>query len=117
MQVLVTGGAGYIGSVIVEELLAAGHQVVVYDALIKGHLDAIHPEAVFVQGRLAERDHLRQTLEEQQIEAVIHMAAFSLVAESVAHPELYFENNVMGSLAVAQSMLQAGVRRLVSSTT
>jgi len=117
MQVLVTGGAGYIGSVIVEELLAAGHQVVVYDALIKGHLDAIHPEAVFVRAHLAERDHLRQTLEEQQIEAVIHMAAFSLVAESVTHPEWYFENNVVGSLAVVQSMMQAGVKRLVFSST
>jgi UDP-glucose 4-epimerase len=117
MQVLVTGGAGYIGSVIVEELLSAGHHVVVYDNLAKGHLDAIHPEATFVRADLAERDHLRQTLEAQQVEAVIHMAAFSLVGESVAHPERYFENNVAGSLAVVSSMLQAGVRRLVFSST
>src|SRR5690349_6638585 len=87
MQVLVTGGAGYIGSVIVEELLAAGHSVVVYDSLVKGHLDAVHPEATFVHAQLAERDHLRHTLEESQIEAVIHMAAFSLVPESVTYPE------------------------------
>jgi UDP-glucose 4-epimerase len=95
----------------------AGHQVVVYDSLVKGHLDAIHPEAVFVRAQLAGRDHLRRTLEEQQIEAVIHMAAFSLVAESVAQPESYFENNVVGSLAVVGSMLQAGVKRLVFSST
>ncbi len=117
MRVLVTGGAGYIGSVIVEELLTAGHHVVVYDSLVKGHLEAIHPEAVFVRAALAERDHLTHTLAEQRIDAVIHMAAFSLVGESVAHPEQYFENNVSGSLAVVGSMLQAGVKRLVFSST
>ncbi|HEY7349768.1 MAG TPA: UDP-glucose 4-epimerase GalE [Ktedonobacterales bacterium] len=117
MRVLVTGGAGYIGSVIVEELVTTAHQVVVYDALAKGHLDAIHPEATFVRAHLAERDHLRRTLEEQQIDAVIHLAAFSLVGESVAHPEMYFENNVAGSLAVVSSMIQAGVKRLVFSST
>ncbi len=117
MRVLVTGGAGYIGSVIVEELAAAGHQVVVYDALVKGHLDAIHPEAAFVRAHLAERDHLRRALEDHQIEAVIHMAAFSLVSESIAHPEGYFENNVAGSLAVISNMIQAGVKRLVFSST
>jgi UDP-glucose 4-epimerase len=117
MRILVTGGAGYIGSVIVEELVAASHQVVVYDDLVKGHLDAIHPEAVFVRAHLAERDHLRRTLEEHQTDAVIHMAAFSLVGESVAHPERYFENNVVGSLAVVSSMIQAGVKRLVFSST
>jgi UDP-glucose 4-epimerase len=117
MRVLVTGGAGYIGSVIVEELLAAGQSVVVYDSLVKGHLDAVHPEAVFVRAGLAERDHLRRVLDEQQIEAVIHMAAFSLVPESVVHPERYFENNVSGSLAVVQAMIEAGVKRLVFSST
>src|ERR1051326_4189873 len=87
MHILVTGGAGYVGSVIVEELLTAGHHVVVYDNLMKGHLEAVHPEATFVHANVAERDHLRQTLENEQIEAVIHMAASSLVGESVGHPE------------------------------
>jgi UDP-glucose 4-epimerase len=117
MRILVTGGAGYIGSVIVEELVTAGHHVVVYDSLVKGHLEAIHPEATFVRAPLAEREHLTRTLNEHQIEAVIHMAAFSLVGESVAHPELYFENNVSGSLGVVGSMLQAGVKKLVFSST
>lgn len=117
MHILVTGGAGYIGSVIVEQLVTAGHQVVVYDSLVKGHLDAVHPEATFVRASLAARDHLTHTLEDHQIEAVIHMAAFSLVGESVAHPEQYFENNVSGSLAVVSGMLHAGVQRLVFSST
>lgn len=117
MRVLVTGGAGYIGSVIVEELLAAGHSVVVYDSLVKGHLDAVHPEATFVHAQIAERDHLCKTLEAHQIEAVIHMAALSLVPESVTHPERYFENNVSGSLAIVQAMIDTGVRRLVFSST
>jgi UDP-glucose 4-epimerase len=117
VRILVTGGAGYIGSVVVEALLSAGNEVVVYDDLGKGHLEAVHPEATFVQAQLAERDHLRRTLEDQQSEAVIHLAASSLVAESVAHPEQYFENNVSGSLAVLQSMLQAGVKRFVFSST
>ncbi len=116
MRVLVTGGAGYIGSVITEELLEAGHSVVVYDSLVKGHMEAIHPEAVFVQAELA-KDTLRRVLEEQQIEAIIHMAAFSLVPESVTHPETYFENNVSGSLGVVEAMIQAGVKRLVFSST
>jgi UDP-glucose 4-epimerase len=116
-HVLVTGGAGYIGSIIVQELLNAGHHVVVYDSLVKGHLEAIHPEATFVRADLAERNLLRRTLEEQQIEAVIHMAAFSLVGESVGHPERYFENNVSGSLAVVSSMIEAGTQRLVFSST
>ena len=117
MRILVTGGAGYIGSVVVETLLNTGHQVVVYDDLGKGHLEAIHPEATFVHAQLVEREHLRQTLQAHQIEAVIHLAASSLVAESVAHPEAYFENNVSGSLAVVSSMVQAGVKRLVFSST
>lgn len=117
MHILVTGGAGYVGSVIVEELINASHSVVVYDSLSKGHLAAVHPEATFVRANLAERDHLRRALEDHQIEAVIHMAALSLVAESVAHPEQYFENNVAGSLAVVQAMLQAQVKKLVFSST
>jgi UDP-glucose 4-epimerase len=117
MRVLVTGGAGYVGSVIVEELIHANHSVVVYDSLSKGHLAAIHPEATFVRADVRQRDHLRRALEDHQIEAVIHMAAWSLVAESVAHPEQYFEQNVAGSLAVVQAMLQAGVTRLVFSST
>ncbi len=117
MHILVTGGAGYIGSVIVEELINANHSVVVYDSLSKGHLGAVHPEAAFIRASLAERDHLRRALEDHQIEAVIHMAAWIQVNESISHPEHYFENNVSGTLSVIQAMLQAQVKQLVFSST
>ena len=84
MRVLVTGGAGYIGSVVSEQLVSDGHEVVIYDNLSKGHRGAVVEGARFVQGDLLEADQLRQTLKHNRIEAVIHMAASSLVGESVA---------------------------------
>ncbi|MBD0327571.1 MAG: NAD-dependent epimerase/dehydratase family protein, partial [Pyrinomonadaceae bacterium] len=86
MRVMVTGGAGYIGSVVVEELIKDGHDVVVYDSLYKGHCAAIAPEAKFVQADLIENEKLSRTLFEEGVEAVIHMAADSLVGESVENP-------------------------------
>lgn len=84
MRVLVTGGAGYIGSVVTEELLREGHQVVVYDNLVKGHRDAVPPEAAFVEGDLLDVERLGRALE--GVQAVVHMAAASLVGESVTAP-------------------------------
>ena len=82
MKVLVTGGAGYIGSVVTEELLNDGHEVVVYDSLYKGHREAVAEGAVFVQADLADAATLQETLSANRIEAVVHMAADSLVGES-----------------------------------
>ena len=94
MNVLVTGGAGYIGSVVVEELLDNGNRVVVLDNLTTGHREAVDARARLIEGELRDRRLVKQTLTENNIEAVIHMAASSLVAESVQFPEKYYDNNV-----------------------
>ncbi|HYE16183.1 MAG TPA: UDP-glucose 4-epimerase GalE, partial [Pyrinomonadaceae bacterium] len=117
MRVLVTGGAGYIGSVVTEELVADGHTAVVYDSLYKGHRGAVVEGAEFVRGDLADGDLLRRTLREHGIEAVIHMAADSLVSESVQEPAKYYRNNVTAGLALLDSMREAGVSRIVFSST
>src|SRR5438876_12150054 len=98
MNILVTGGAGYIGSVVTEELLNDGHQVVVYDSLYKGHRAAVDERAKFVPGDLLDSEVLRRALKDNQIEAVIHMAADSLVGESVEQPAKYYRNNVVAGL-------------------
>jgi UDP-glucose 4-epimerase len=117
MQILVTGGAGYIGSVVVQELLQDGHGVVVYDSLLKGHRDAVPADATFVQGDLLDRDQLTRTLQAQRIEAVMHFAALSLVGESVADPARYFQNNVSGTLNLLEAMRAASTGRLIFSST
>ena len=117
MRVLVTGGAGYIGSVVTEQLLSDGNQVVVYDNLSKGHHEAVVEGAELVQAELLDADKLKQTLHDRQIEAVIHMAASSLVGESVEHPNKYYQNNVIASLVLLDAMLACDVKRLVFSST
>src|SRR5262245_9754754 len=117
MNVLVTGGAGYIGSVVVERLISQNHNTVVYDNLSKGHIGAIAPEAVFVEGNLLEREKLLHALERHGIEAVIHLAASSLVGESVENPHLYFTNNITAGVSLLDAMLAVGVKKLVFSST
>ncbi|HEU5319037.1 MAG TPA: UDP-glucose 4-epimerase GalE [Chloroflexota bacterium] len=117
MNVLVTGGAGYIGSVIVESLLAQGHDVTVLDSLYKGHREAVQPPAGLVEVDLADRESVRRLLGERSIEAVIHMAADSLVGESMQNPSKYFRNNVVNSVNLAEAMLAEGVKRVVFSST
>ena len=117
MNVLVTGGAGYIGSVIVAALVGEGHQVTVLDSLYKGHRQALTPPAALVTTDLADGDALRRLLVERRIEAVIHMAADSLVGESMQNPTKYYRNNVINSLNLAEAMLAEGVTRLVFSST
>ena len=117
MRVLVTGGAGYIGSVVTEQLVNDGHNVVVYDNLSKGHRGAVVDGADFVEGDLFEGDKLRQTLGDNRIDAVIHMAASSLVGESVEKPAKYYQNNVVAGLVLLDAMHESGVRRIVFSST
>jgi UDP-glucose 4-epimerase len=117
MRVLVTGGAGYIGSVVVEELLNDGHQVVVYDNLAKGHRQSVPPGVPFIESDLLDRDRLSEAFREHQIEAVIHMAADSLVGESVQKPDKYYRSNVVAGLSLLDAMRDAGLTRLVFSST
>lgn len=117
MRVLVTGGAGYIGSVVSEELVNDGHQVVVYDNLVKGHQQAVVPGAEFVNGDLLDAGRLGQTLKDNKTEAVIHMAAYSLVGESVEKPAKYYHNNFVAGLVLLDAMREAGVTKIVFSST
>jgi UDP-glucose 4-epimerase len=115
MRVVVTGGAGYIGSVVSEQLVSDGHEVVVYDNLSKGHRDAVVSGARFVEGDLHDAEKLRETL--NGINAVIHMAAFSLVGESIEAPSKYYDNNVVAGLVLLDAMRDCGVKRIVFSST
>jgi UDP-glucose 4-epimerase len=117
MRVLVTGGAGYIGSVVAEVLLARGHAVSVYDDLSEGHRDAVPEGARLLEGDLLDRARLAAALAEARPEAVVHMAAVCQVGESVADPAKYYRVNVAGGLALLDAMREARVGRLVFSST
>jgi len=117
MNVLVTGGAGYIGSACVEELLNCGHAVTVLDTLVEGHRAAVDPRASFVQGDIADRVLVEGALRRAKAEAVIHFAAFALVGESMADPAKYFRNNVAGGLELLEATRAAGVKKFVFSST
>ena len=114
---MVTGGAGYIGSVVVEELIREGNHVVVLDDLSKGYRSMVHPDARFVKGNIRDTQLVEKTLAENDVAAVVHMAASSLVGESVKHPEKYFDNNVTAGTAMLDAMNNAGVNKIVFSST
>ena len=117
MNVLVTGGAGYIGSVTSELLLDAGHRVTIFDNLDRGHRAAIDPRAAFIEGDLCHRDAIFAALQEVQPDAVLHFAAFALVGESMENPQIYFQNNVVGGLNLADAMIAARTQKIVFSST
>jgi UDP-glucose 4-epimerase len=117
MKILVTGGAGYIGSVAVEQLIAAGEAVVVFDNLSQGHRAAVHPGAAFVEGDLADRAKLDAVLAEHRPDAVMHFASKTLVGESMQQPFLYLGDNVTNGLNLLQSMVRHGVKRFILSST
>src|SRR5262245_551618 len=116
MRILVTGGAGYVGSHCLRSLLAAGHEVVVYDNLRQGHRAAV-PPGLIVEGELTDAARLRTVIVERKIDAVMHFAALALVGESVEKPHLYYGNNVLGSFQLLEAMREAGVWRIVFSST
>nr|MBP7276120.1 UDP-glucose 4-epimerase GalE [Kiritimatiellia bacterium] len=117
MKILLTGGAGYIGSITTEVLLNAGHRVTVFDNLSRGHRAAIDPRAEFVHGDLRMPDDIAGAMRRVQPDAVMHFAAFALVGESMQQPELYFENNVIGGLNLVEAMRKAGVPKIIFSST
>jgi UDP-glucose 4-epimerase len=116
VKLLVTGGAGYIGSIVASQLLAAGHEVVVLDNLERGHREAVPPGARLVVGDLLDLELLTDTLD-RGFDGVLHFAAVALVGESVAHPERYYRTNVGGSLNLLDAMRVHHVPRLVFSST
>jgi len=117
MKVLVTGGAGYIGSITVEMLLDRGHTVVVVDNLERGHRAAVDARAELRVGDLRERDFIVGVMRDEKPDAVMHFAAYALVGESMEHPERYFENNVGGGINLVGAMLAAGVKKIIFSST
>ena len=116
MKLLVTGGAGYIGSVVADHLLEGGHEVVVLDSLLRGHRAAVPDGARFVQVDLLDEAATRAALREG-FDGVLHFAALALVAESVANPERYYRGNVLGTLNLLDAMRDAGIDNLVFSST
>ncbi len=117
MKVLVVGGAGYIGSVTVEQLLQHGHEVVVLDNLSRGHKESVPTKAKFVQGDMGNSDDLNAIFAAEKIDAVMHFGAHSLVGESVAEPAIYFKNNITNGLTLLDTMLAHGVKKFVFSST
>jgi UDP-glucose 4-epimerase len=117
MNILVTGGAGYIGSAIAQALIKAGHSVTVYDSLVTGHRGAVPEAALFVQADLSDSHTLVKTLTDQKFDGVIHCAAFIEAGESMKDPGRFYNNNLTNSLALIETAIRAGVKRFVLSST
>lgn len=115
MRLLVTGGAGYIGSHTVREVLRRGHDVAVFDNLLLGHQASV--AVPVIRGELADPAAIGRVLKDGRFDAVVHLAAYAVVAEAMADPRKYFSHNVIGSINLANAMLDAGVNKLVFSST
>lgn len=116
-MILVTGGAGYIGGICAEQLIARGYDVCVLDNLSRGHREAVPPASRFVEADLSDRKVLADLFRERSIEAVMHFAAYALVGESMERPNLYFRNNFANALNLLESAVEAGVSRFIFSST
>ena len=117
MAILVLGGAGYIGSHTVYELIEAGKQVVIADNLETGHIEAVHPKAKFYQGDIRDRAFVDSVFDNEQIDGVIHFSANSLVGESMTNPLKYYDNNLCGTKVLLESMVAHGIDKIVFSST
>lgn len=117
MKILVTGGAGYIGSIAVEKLIEAGDEVVVFDNLYQGHRQAVHPDAVFVQGDLADRTAVDAVMRAHKPDGIMHFASYTLVGESVQRPFMYLRDNIVNGSNLLESAIEHSVRRFILSST
>jgi len=117
MKILVTGGAGYIGSITVERLIKAGAEVVVFDNLYQGHQDAVHPDAVFVQGDLADKAAVDAAISAHKPDGIMHFASYTLVGESVEKPFLYLRDNITNGLNLVEAAVSHGVKGFILSST
>lgn len=118
MKVLVTGGAGYIGSITTAELLKAGHDVVVFDNLYQGHREAVHPDAAFVEGDLRNADDVARAFRDHKgIEGIMHFASFTLVGESMQYPLMYLRDNIVAGGNLLEHAVANGVGRFILSST
>jgi|YNPMSStandDraft_2_1061718.scaffolds.fasta_scaffold00145_28 UDP-glucose 4-epimerase len=117
MNILVTGGAGYIGSHFVKKAIESGHETIVFDNLSRGHIEAVHKYAKFEQIDLLNLKELTEALLKYKIDAVVHFAAFAYVGESVEHPSLYYENNVIGTLNLLKAIQLRDIKKFVFSST
>jgi UDP-glucose 4-epimerase len=117
MKVLVTGAAGYIGSVVTEQLIEQGHHVIALDNLVNGHSAAVHPDAEFVQLDLLDGEGLASLLKADHVDAVVHLAAEALIDVSMRDPGLFYRANVVGGLNLLEAMVRAGITRMVFSST
>ncbi|RDU36966.1 UDP-glucose 4-epimerase GalE [Neobacillus piezotolerans] len=117
MGILVLGGAGYIGSHAVHQLIDQGYDAIVVDNLQTGHAEAVHPKAKFYEGDIRDKEFLRGVFEKEEIDGVLHFAANSLVGESMEKPLEYFNNNVYGTQVLLETMVEFGVKNIVFSST
>jgi UDP-glucose 4-epimerase len=117
MKILVTGGAGYIGSIVTEELINQGDQVVVFDNLLYGHRAAVHPQAEFVYGDLADRETVKALFDAHSFDGIMHFASYTLVGESMQQPFLYLGVNVRNALNMLEEAVAHGVKRFILSST
>lgn len=118
MKILVTGGAGYIGSITSAELIAAGHEVVVFDSLYQGHREAVPPEAAFVQGDLRDPDAVARLFKEHPgIDGIMHFASYTLVGESMQKPLMYLRDNLVAGANLLEQAVEHGVNRFILSST
>jgi UDP-glucose 4-epimerase len=117
LNILVTGGAGYIGGTVALRLLSGGHNVLIYDNFCHGHRDLVPAGTRLIEGDLADRDRLESVFREEKVDGVMHFAALIEAGESMKHPEVYFRNNTASTLSLLEAMLAAGVGRLVFSST
>jgi UDP-glucose 4-epimerase len=117
MKIFLTGGAGYIGSVTSEMLLDGGHEVIIFDNLERGHLEAVDQRARFIKGDLRNREEILDAMARAKPDAVIHFAAYALVGESMEFPMRYFRNNVVGGIHLVEAMIENGVKKVIFSST